>query len=200
MPSGITSKIYDGEDVSLRDYLMTVGRQMSMAIMQRDEGPGPVKLRKPSTYSLDALEQAILERHRLADLTEAECADEAAAEFLRSREARREYKERKDALRARYQAMYEKVEAWEPDPKVEYVKGHALKYLRESIEFDCPEGRDIWPPDQDEPTPWGKWRDEKIAECERQIERYSEQWDEEVERVNDFNEHILAFHRSLPDE
>lgn len=45
MPSGMTADIYEGKDVSLRDYLMTVGRGMGFAILQRDDDSSePVKV------------------------------------------------------------------------------------------------------------------------------------------------------------
>lgn len=199
MPSGITADIYEGKDVSLRDYLMTVGRQMSMAMMQRDDDPKePVKLRKPSSYALDSLEQAILERHRLADLTEAEAKGEAAKEWHAATAAHREAAKENDELKARYKSMIAKVQAWQPEPDVEYVKGHALRYLQESLKFDCAY---VYPGDPgDKPKPTDVWLTEKITEVERQITYFTKQWEDEVERVSDFNKHILAFHRSLPDE
>jgi hypothetical protein len=203
MPSGITSDIYEGKDVSLRDYLMTVGRQMSMAIMQRDDDPRePVRVRKPSTTYLDWLDEAIQERHRLADMTERDAADAAAEEFAQRREDRRKAEQRSDELEARYDSMIAKVQAWEPEESVAYVKKHALKYLRESKEFDCwslPQ-LDRMYPIPTEPVPAEEWLATAIADTEDKILRYSELWDEECDRVADFNEHILAFHRSLPDE
>ncbi len=198
MPSGITSDIYNGKDVTLRDFLMTVGRQMSMAIMQRDDDPGEsVKLREPSKYERDGLTKAQQKSEKYALMTLQEAAREASAEYRRLFREHKEAAHKNAELETRYDAMIEKVEGWKPDPIVQYVKDHALKYLRESREFDC---GFIYPPEPD-PADYApeKWLTRKRAEAAANLARRAEEWQEEVARVADFNRHIEAFHRSLPD-
>lgn len=196
MPNGYTQGIYEGRDVSLREFLMTVGRGMTMAIMQRDEAlDQPVKLRKISTYHQERLAEALAEQQRLLAMTFEE-SHRAARDEFEQRQAEHEEAARKDAeLSARYDAMIEQVLGWTPEPEVDYVKTHALRYLRESKEFDC---GSIYPP-RPQRLSGSEWRAQKREENDRDIEYHKKEWNDEIERVAGFNERILAFHRSLPD-
>lgn len=200
MPSGITSDIYEGKDVSLRDYLMGVARQMSMAIMQRDSDPRePVKLREVQPYSKDRLDEAQAELERLESLSLEDAAREAQAELKQVEAAHISVVNDREALTRRYDDMIAKVRTWKPEPIVQYVKDHALKYLEESREFDC--GHGVYPtaPVRADYEP-ERWLKAKIDRARRDVEYHTKQYQEEVERVAGYNLHIEAFHRSLPDE
>lgn len=200
MPMGITAEIYEGKEVTLRDYLMRVGRSMSMAIMQRDSDQDePVKLRQESEYAHRSVREHRAELTRLQGLSAADAAREAAQEFTEASERYEATKAEKAALRLRYETMLAQVEAWEPDPKVEYVKEHAIKYLRESIDFDCGhDGDDMRYYDKPERLDGPAWLAKKLADEARSLEYAEKQLAEEIERVADFNEHITAFLESLP--
>ena len=201
MPSGITSAIYEGKDVTLRDYLMQVGRSMSMAIMQReDDQDEPVKLRQESKYPrlYVAEHQAELDRLRTMSPSEAEHA--ARQEFTEATKRYEKTRADKVSLRKRYEDMLSQVEAWEPDPKVAYLKDQAAKYLRESIDFDVGrDGEDMRYYPKPERLTGPVWLKTKVADEERSLERAKKTVVEEIERVADFNGHIEAFLRSLPD-
>jgi hypothetical protein len=201
MPNGYTADIYEGKDITLREYLMKVGRGMSMAIMQRDEAlDAPVKLREPSKYSLERLGEALEAKHKLLTMTQADRNSAAAQEWESQKLAHQQAVRNRDGMRKRYQAMIDQVEAWEPVEKVAYVKEHALRYLRESMDFDCPSSGRVYPEDPGDTWNGYEWFDKELSRLNKDIEYHREAWDEEVERVNDFNEHILAFHESLPSE
>lgn len=202
MPMVITAAIYEGNDVSLRDYLMRVGRSMSMAIMQRDSDQDePVKPRQESDYARRRVEEHRAELERLGALSVEDAAGAAEREFVEATEFYEKAKAEKAALRRRYEDMLAQVEAWEPDSKVIYVKEHAIKYLRESIEFDCSkDGDDMRYYPKPERLSGVDWLAQKIADAQRSLEYAEKQLAEEVARVADFNEHIEAFLRSLPPE
>lgn len=99
----------------------------------------------------------------------------------------------------RYEDMVAQVEAWVPDPKVEYVKEQAIKYLRESIEFDLDkDGNDMrWYPKPVRLT-GDAWLEQERARALEDLTRAEKALTEEIARVDDFNEHIDAFLRSPP--
>lgn len=205
MPSGITQDVYDGSNADLRDYLMRVGRQMMFSVLQRDEGPGPVRIPEDagsgSRYAHERVREAearIAELQGMDTLSRLRAAHAAHVERLASWT---EIQEKKAVVRARYADMQAKLEAWEPEPLVAYVKEHALRYLAESIEYDCPdrEPKFSWDfePVESAPSVW--WVDAMNEAVKRRdmaredIEKY-----ERVERER--REHVEAFYRSLPPE
>lgn len=206
MPMGITAAIYEGEDVSVRDYLMGVGRQMGFAIMQRDESMAePVKPVEPHTSYYD--EQIQNAEARLAELdamTEAQADRAAREDHAQKLKAWQDRRDEKQALRERYEAMVEKVEAWEPDPLIAETtetKELALKYLRESIEFDCDKPGDTFLFDSEpQPVTGDLWLTGQRLEAERNLKYGIDHRREELERVEERNRYISAFLRSLPED
>jgi hypothetical protein len=201
MPSGITSDLYEGKDTTLRGYLMSVGRSMGYAIMQRDEHPAAAVTEvTASTYHAEA---AAKSRQALADLeqlTVAQAWDLAVGEREEAEAKRREHVQKNRDLRARYTRMLAEVEAWEPDPLVASTKDHALKALRESLDFDCgPEGEELryWPkPALD--FDGAAYITRRRAELQKDIEYHDAEQCKEDQRTIERNRHIAAFLGSLP--
>lgn len=199
MPNGITAAIYEGQSTSLRDYLMRVGRQCGFAVYQRDDNPDdPVKPVEPSDYHVKALvaaEARIAEVRAWSD----EDADREAkaqfdAEFRRWLESRNE----KGQIRERYEAMRTEVEAWQPDPIASFVKDQAIKYLNESIEFDCGSDDDRWYP---EPkfVLGPQFREQELAKASHDADYHTAENLKEIARADERNKYIAAFLASLPD-
>lgn len=197
MPSGLTADIYEGKDVTLRDYLLRVGRSMGYAILQRDDDPdAPVKRSEPSTSYYDESEAKAEERITwLRSLTPAQVADEAHAEYLTLLKDWKQRRVDRDALRARYEAMIAEVAAWQPDPLIESTKTNAIKYLRESIDFDCGTGEWDKEPVEKEPR---AWLQAELDEAARSVQYAVTHRAEEIARTNERNRYIDAFHASLP--
>lgn len=202
MPNGITAAIYEGKDVSLRDYLMRVGRSMSLAIMQREENQdAPVRRREVSQYERDHVTSTRAELVRLRQMTPEQAGAGAEREFIEATASYEKTKADKAALRERYDAMLAEVEAWEPNPKVMYVKEHAIKYLRESMDFDLSkDGNDMTYYSRPVRLDGARWLAERTAQAKDAFDRAVVRLDEEIVRVADFNEHIEAFLESLPPE
>ena len=201
MPNGYTAAIYDGQPVSVRDYLMGVGRGMGFAIMQRDDSHDePVHHVEPHTdYHDSELAKARTLLAEVDTMTTEQAAKRARSEHEEALRDWTETRERRRSLRARYEEMITEVEAWEPDPLVVGVKEAAAKYLRESMDFDCGDPKDDmrWYP---YPTLLSgpEWINAKRAEATRDIEYHEAQRCEEIDRANERNRYIAAFLSSLP--
>lgn len=204
MPSGITAAIYDGSDTTLRGYLMQIGRGMGFAVMQRDDDPRePVKPVEPQTGYYER--ELTRSRERLAELEAmtprtARVAAREAADAARSAWADR--RDHKLALRGRYEEMIRQVEAWEPEPLIAtetQIKEEALKYLRESIEFDCGKpGEEMrYYPKPQTLTP-DDWLKREIEATRAAIDRHEQSIREERTRTAERNRYITAFLASLP--
>lgn len=198
MPTGYTSDVANGEMADVEDFILTCARAFGATIMQRDEPASErPKLVEPHTdYHDKALKNArdLLDRAR--GWTD-EQADRLAADAYTSGMARwKESQAEKEATRARYETMAEKVRQWEP-PTPDHVglKDFMLKQLQESIEFDC--GGDRY---------WGmpltqsgeSFRRNAIAGAERDITYHTEEREKEIARAADRNSWIQALYDSLP--
>lgn len=195
MPSGTTSKIYEG-DASVRNYLLRVGRAMGFSILQRDADPDePPKPFPPSTYHAEMLEEARAKQVRLAAMTPSEITRGASAWNHEQLTIWRETMAAKEALRARYEAVRQGVEDWTPPQGLEGAKEYALRQLDDSIQFDCRTG-------MSEPTPLSaaEWYRRQVEHADHDIEYHTEKHAEEVKRARERNAAILAFLVSLPED
>ena len=201
MPNGYTADIYEGKPTTLADYLMGVGRGMGFAIMQRDDPASePVRRVEPQTrYYDEALAEARAVLADLDGLTMAQAAERASAEYEAEVSSWLEERDRRLGMRSRYVDMIAQVEAWEPDPLVRVVKEQAIKYLRESLDFDVgPEGEEM----RYRPYPrllgGAEWVNAKRAKAQRDVEYNEAERAKEIERAAERNRWIDAFLGSLP--
>lgn len=75
MPSGYTSDIYEGKDISGKDFILKCARAFGATIMMRDEPlDKEIPVFEPSTYYIEVLEKAKneLEKYKKMSTEEAE--------------------------------------------------------------------------------------------------------------------------------
>ena len=186
MPTGYTAPVKDGEITELADYALTCTRAFGAMVLLRDSDQSLEATRRyveeqayaeSSSYYENALAKS---KERLAELramTDEQVLAAANAAYEEVVASNQRSEEKRVAERARYEAMIEKVEAWEP-PMEEHVgfKEFMLEQLRSSIEFDCR------PFSMEPPEVSLAWRDEEIEREERNIARYQEEIEKERER------------------
>lgn len=196
MPNGFTQDIYSGKNVSLRDYLMGVGRGMTFSIMQRDEGSGPVKLvEQKDSYHTKALNDAANRLAILEKMTSQEIEIYCETEYKEEYSRWKKYKEDREAVQSRYEYMLAQVEAWNCPPILATTKETAIKYLKESLEFDC--GYQGSPPINDLVP--GDWHSEQIKQAKNDIEYHRLEEAKETANRKERNMYIKTFLDSLPD-
>lgn len=195
MPNGFTSALYDG-DQSLRDYLMGVGRGMSFSIMQRDEGNGPVRLldEKSSWYS-KALREAQQRLDYLIDMTTDQIVAQCSKEYSEACSSWKKYNEEQDAIKSRYEYMLAQVEEWNCPPVLSSTKESAIKYIEESLDYDCKH----YTPQPQNFTP-EEWHEREIKNTKDNIEYYRLEEAKEIARHKERNMYIKTFLDSLPEE
>lgn len=203
MPNGYTADIYDGKPVTLRSYLMGVGRSMGFAVVQRDEAASePVRTVEPRTsYHDKALAEARATLAEIDSLSTTEAVQCAIADYEKANEEWLASRDRIRAMRSRYEQMIREVEAWEPDQLVLVVKEQALKYLRESMEFDCGDTKAEmrWSPPPRRLS-GAEWLNDRRAKARHDIEYHEAERRKEIERTEERNRWITAFLNSLPVE
>lgn len=201
MPNGFTADLYEGKDTSLRSYLMGVARGMGYSIMQRDDAPdAPVREVTASDYNRRRADELRAELAEIEGLSVADAWDRYKREREEAGARRDESVRGRREMRERYLAMLAEVEAWQPDPLIASTKTYALKYLHESMEFDCgPEGQEAryWPMPEHHNS-GADYITARRRALQEQIDRAEKVQAEEEERTRDRNRHIRALHASLP--
>lgn len=193
MPSGYTSDIHDGKDVSFQDFALTCARAFGATIMQRDEPLGSKpRLREASAHHRDSLTKA---RARLAEVkawSDDEAERQANAAHSEAISQWRKSTERTVGLRERYGSMLDQALAWTP-PTDEHreLKEFMVKQLRESLDFDC----------HDRPRPERKsgeeFRAEQEAAAQWSVDYHAKGVRDEAKRVRGANAWITALWESL---
>lgn len=139
MPTGYTDAIKDGID--FKTFAMNCARAFGACVTLREEPGGGEAIPEsfaPSTYHTEALAKARAELTALELMTTAQCESEAQKAFDTA-ESRRllRLKEVSD-LRASYETMLAKVQAWTP-PTDDHkgLKEFMVEQIVESISWDC---------------------------------------------------------------
>jgi hypothetical protein len=194
MPSGYTSRIYEGEQVTFPEFAMGCARAFGALIEMRDEPPG-VPVPEEFTATTRYLETAQRAR-RLIAAAEAWTDEQAEALAGTAHAASVREIEKSNAVarvrRERYEAMLAEVEAWQPPtPDHAELKKFMGDQLRESIAFDCNEAEIPAAPGGSE------YRQQVIGTANRDAEYWQKQHVAEVARAKGRTEWVRALRLSL---
>ena len=197
MPTGYTAPIYEGKDITFREFALRCSRNMMTLASMRDHGLDaeiPAKL-VPDDYH----EKQITEWH--AALVAAESMTDEEAERAASKEYADEVRRRAESIaeraerRRRCEAMLARVETWAPPSKEhEGLKSFMLEQLRESLRFDCAEF--AWP--EPKRQTGAEYRADSIACARERIARHEAELADERRRCDGANAWLAALRASLP--
>lgn len=197
MPTGYTSKLYEGEPQAFPEFAMSCARAFGALILMRDDpadAPIPDEF-QPSDHHRRELAKA---RERLAEV-QAWTDDEALADLESTRRAaaaaRAKAAEKSAAVVERYKTMLDQVDDWQP-PTAEHVefKEFMREQLTESIDFDG--GLGDYPHDPEATT--GKaWRVDRVNRAMRDVAYHEKEYAKEVERTAGRNAWVKALRDSL---
>lgn len=197
MPTGYTSKLYDGKEQTADEFILECARAFGAYVLGRDTPIGadvPTHY-EPSSYYAESVNKDQIRLTNLRGMSvkdRVKAADEAFAK-LHARWI--EDKAKVEERRTRYEEMLARVRQWEP-PTSDHVglKEFMVKQLEESIDFDC----HTWPEEEPtKPSPHD-WYKKELADAERSLEFSEQHYAEEIERTNGRNGWIKALHESLP--
>lgn len=141
MPTAYTSKIYNDEELSLKDFILLCARQFGACITMRDEPlstPIPEQF-EPSDYHVKQIERIEKELQKLNDnpRTDEEWGELYQKAYDKAFLEHQETEKYIAALKLRYENMIEKVSNWVPPTKDHAnLKDFALKQLEDSMRHD----------------------------------------------------------------
>jgi len=188
MPTGYTSKIYAGEQVTGKEFIMTCARAFGALIEMRDEPMGaqiPEEL-KVDTYHEKQLEHSNQELNNYKNMSIEEAQELVDESYENKVEENKKYYNEKLELKNRYEKVLAEVEQWKlPSPEHQNLKDYAIRQLEESILFDCGHIED-YAKEVKKETP-EEYIQKQIDSCLWNIEYHQKEWDKEVKRTNERN-------------
>ena len=199
MPTGYTAPVKDGEITEFNEFAWRCARAFGAMILMREE-PLDKKIDIPDHYEPDpqsynekSLKEAIERLPAVEAMTDEEA--EVAAQKERDELEKRQERYNAEAAQAkeRYEAMLEKVRAWEP-PSEDHaeLKAFMESQLTESIEFD---GTPTTAYGDRAELSGPEWREREIERLKRGIEQDEKRIAETAER----EESRLEWMRQLRD-
>lgn len=195
MPTGYTSEIYEGKEVSLKDYILRCARAFGATAVMRDEPLSKeIPVFQPNDYHLKQKTFAQQELIKYQNMSLEDAQKLINQEYDEKVRATDESLNKNNKLKQRYERLLIKVKAWEP-PTVEHkeLKEFAIRQLKESIYYDCSTECLNYPTKQDPK----EWLNRKIETYQKDIEYHQKSWNREVERTNQRNEWIKKLKESI---
>jgi hypothetical protein len=192
MPTGYTRPVEIGEITELKDFAMTCARAFGALIMMRDDPDGaeiPERFEPNTGYHDTEIAKAMADLLRLEDMDLLERGEAYQAARAAAAKCHQESAEKDAAVRSRYEAMLEKVMAWEGAP--EGLKDFMIQQLTESIRFDCRD-RDPFTFLDEKP-----WHDSEMERAAWSVEYHTKAKREEIERVEGRNAWLKQLRESL---
>lgn len=197
MPTGYTSDLYDGNDVTLRDFILRCARGMGALIMMRDDPwDAPIRTFEPSAHHANAIEKTKARLDELVNMHPDEIARAAEEAHQKAYQSWRDRRDEKLALRGRYEDMLNKVRTWQPPtPEHEGLRALMVDQLESSIKFDCSMSYDE-PPVR---KPDGAWFTEQVERAQESLAYHVEEDAKERQRTADRNAWVQALMEALPE-
>lgn len=197
MPTGYTSDLYEGKDVTVSDFILGCARAFGALVTMRDEpldAPIPEEF-EPSSYHADKIAEAEATLREMETISAGEMDRRAQADY---RQALKRWQERRHEAaerRQRYEDMLEQVQQWRP-PTAEHVglQKFMVDQLEQSIKFDCSMDYDNRPALL---TP-AQWLIQQSEKAQHDIEYHRREHEKEVERATERSRWVKALRESLP--
>lgn len=205
MPTGYTADLYEGKDISPREFILRCARGMGACIMQRDDSmdEAPAEQKPHTAYHDEAIERHRQEIAELALMSDEGIAAKAEAERQARVDRWHKEQENKRALHRRYEDMLIAISQWQP-PTVEHEGLAKLMHeqITESIRFDC---GSIYDRPTDDPhfesfyavPDFSEYRQARIEEALGGIAYHEKARAEEIERTETRNQWVRDLYNSL---
>ena len=195
MASTYTSDI--AKDISFRQFVLNCARACTPLAFMRDEPWGALipETREVSAYYVEKIKETQELLDKVSKMTPEECEEEAQKEYQDSCEYKQESNRKRKELKDKYEAMLEKVRAW--DCPHSYLKDFMVTQINQSIAHDCYVSVN---PKEPQPLSGEVWKKTRIDKLTEDLERYQKRLREEAKQVTEYNIWIRQLLDSLPEE
>lgn len=180
MPTGYTSDIYNGNDVSLKDFAAQCAHGMMVFVHQRDSNDDKLYYRQPSKYHLEKQRQAKITLDLLDSLDEEELYGMWSAYYRYAEAKMYRLIAEKSEIQARYDRMIAEVKAVSVPDELESFKEFMLSQLDDSVRFDVLSKERIV--EYNSPLSYEEWTDTNHREAERDLQYHAKEYQKELDR------------------
>ena len=200
MPSGLTSKIYYGEDLSLRGFALRCATQFSAGYYASKQGSEELPLDKApelevKQYHRNKMLEAIKELEKWESLKDnlEEAQRLYDEEYAQHMEKNAEVEAERNEIKKRYDTMLEKVKAWNVPTTQLYLKTFMLEHLEKTMQWDCT----IYTPYNTERVPIEEWLESKIKWAKRDVEYHTKEYDNHEKDIETYNKTLKELYDAL---
>lgn len=204
MPTGLTAKIYDGSDITLRGFALRCATQFGAGYIASDYGEkelpadGVPKLEVESFYQTN-LESAIEDLSYWTNLKKD--GDELTKAYNKAkkalRECRADYINRVESRWERYMDMKKRIEGWDVNERYENLKSMMLQQIKESMEWDCPDSEksavEIYP----DLEPMDVWIDKNINNATQRVVHCFERIKAAKKSIDETEDYLAGLYAEL---
>ena len=200
MPSGLTYKIHNGEELTLRDFALRCVRQFGAGYFASQQGEKELPKDKAPILKVDNYhEREILKAKEELEKWEnlrnnlEEAQKLYDEQYTKNMQFNATVNEERKEIEKRYNTVLEKVKAW--DIPIEYtsLKELMLKQLKESIEWDC----SPYTPYKEEKVPIEEWVEIRIKLAKRDLDYHTKEFQEEKRRIAEHNNYLKGLYDAL---
>lgn len=200
MPSGLTCKIYNGEELTLRDFALRCVRQFGAGYFASQQGEKELPKDKAPILKVDNYhEKKILEAEEELEKWEnlrnnlEEAQKLYDEQYAQNMQFNAETNEKRKEIEKRYNIVLEKVKAWDIPIEYNSLKEFMLKQLKESIEWDC----SPYTPYKEEKIPIEEWIEVRIRLAKRDLDYHTKEFQEEKRRIAEHNNYLKGLYEAL---
>ena len=199
MPTGLTSKIYYGEDTSLRGFALTCVRQLGYGYSASEHGEKELPLDKapiikPNNYHKERLEKANKELEDFMELQkDPDALHKKYEEYLSALHKNdEESKNSKEQLKERYLSVLGKVEKWDAPSEFCSLVQLMKNQLDDCIKYDCT----TYDYDKKKQS-IEEWAESEINSIKWSIEYHETEYKKDVEYAKECKEYIQKLYEEL---
>lgn len=191
MPTGYTSDLYNGDDVTLEQFIKTCARGF-VADMRDSTGEIQLVVEPKDDYHEKELVKAYTMRAKVESMNTTQLGAAARKEQRKQKKHYEEAIAKNDTLLQRYEDMLAQARAWTPpSPDHQGLKDLMIEQLETSIKFDCGSGYLRAELDKyREPLSPTAYKQKMLAQADRDIEYHTEQLIKAKARITQRNEWV----------
>lgn len=200
MPSGLTYKIYDGTDMTLRGFALNCVRQLGAGYHASDQGSKELPLYeapvlKVSDYHQKSQKEAESKLQHWLEIRDKpeEAQREYEAKYAENKQLNTDYEKTRKERRERYLTMLDKVVLWDLPEEYKSLKDLMINQIKESMDFDCHPSR-IY---TEERIPIDKWIQTHIDMYQDEIRYHKEQYAKEKKAVEENNAYLKGLYEEI---
>lgn len=200
MPTGLTHKIYDGSDITLRGFALACATQLNAGYIASDQGSKDLPLYKAPIIPIDDyhLKQIHEYEKKLKYWKKVEEnpeeLDKVYEEYLQKRiSENNKYSDDKSELKSRYTEMISKVVSWDLPKEYIPLKEIMLSQLQKSMDWDC----SPYKPYMGDPLTKEMFIKDKIYFSEDRIKYHTQMYEKEIEHNKEINNYLKGLYNEI---